>query len=105
MTDHLQKVLDELRDVAFESPYDERLCMPDARIERHKLALLVGYVDGLRQQRKDNVLLIEPLETAALMFEEKLLDDAKPYYTYKVTHELLKLFCGSIRQLSEALRK
>ena len=55
-------------------------------------------------------LLLEPLETAALMFEEKV-EDPGPFFATRdvidlvIEEKLLKQLCGSIRALSEAMRK
>ncbi len=55
-------------------------------------------------ERSKVLLLLEPVENAALMFEEKL-DGADPTGTSTITNELLKMLTGSIRALSEEMRR
>lgn len=96
----IDKTIERLRTIALERPHDERLAMPPARVERHDLALLIGYVDGLRKGKDELKLLIEPLEMMALIFEEGMTDEK----VSTVETEMLRQLCGSVRALSKQIR-
>ncbi len=59
-------------------------------------------------KRSDVLLLLEPVEMAALMFEEKMGegdDIPEGKHTATISYTLLRQFIGSVRALSEEMRR